>query len=190
MLAHVHGQVLNLSELGRSMSVGDHAIRHYVDVLAQTFMLRVLPPWFENISKRQVKAPKVYFRDAGLLHALLGIGDARQLGGNPRMGASWEGFGVDQVITQLRIRDEDCYFWGSHSGAELDLLVVHRGTRLGFEFKHTAAPTLTASMKSALGDLKLDGLTVIHAGDRSWRLAPRVRAVALSQLAEQLAPLG
>lgn len=190
MLAHVHGQVLNLSELGRSMSMGDHAIRHYVDILAQTFMVRVLPPWFENISKRQVKSPKVYFRDSGMLHSLLGISDARQLGSHPRMGASWEGFGVDQVITQLRIRDEDCHFWGSHSGAELDLLVTHRGLRLGFEFKHSAAPVLKPSMRSALDDLKLDALMVVHSGDRSWRLAPKVRAVALKQLTEQVEPLG
>lgn len=182
MLAHVHGQVLNLSELGRSMSVSDQTVRHYVDLLAQTFMLRVLAPWYENISKRQVKAPKIYFRDSGLLHAMLGVEDSRQLASHPVRGASWEGFGIDQIIATLGVRDEDCYFWGSHSGAELDLLVMHRGKRIGFELKHTAAPKLTPSMKSAIEDLKLDRLYAVHSGDRSFSLGPRVEAVALSRL--------
>lgn len=189
MLSHVHGQVLNLSELGRSMSVSDHAIRHYVDVLAGTFMLRILPPWFENISKRQVKSPKIYFRDSGLLHSLLGVGNFRALATHPRMGASWEGFCIDQVITRLRARDEDCHFWRSHSGAELDLLIIHRGKRLGFEFKHSAAPTTTPSMAGSLQDLKLDSLSVVHLGQRSWNLAPKIRAIALCDLNTQLQPL-
>ena len=183
MLSHVHGQVLNLSELGRSMSVSDQTVRRYVDLLAQTFMIRVLAPWHENISKRQVKAPKIYFRDSGLLHSMLGAADLRQLSAHPAKGASWEGFGIDQIISALAARDEDCYFWRSHSGAELDLLVVRRGKRLGFELKHTAAPQLTPSMKSALLDLKLDRLFVVHTGERRFSLAPRVEAIPLTQIA-------
>lgn len=185
MLAHVHGNVLNMSELGRSMSVGDQAVRHYVDILAQTFMIRVLPPWFENISKRQVKSPKIYVRDSGLLHALLGIESHRLLASHPVLGASWEGFGLEQLISMLGLRDEECFFWGSHSGAELDLLVLRRGRRMGFEFKHTGAPRLTPSMRSALEDLKLDELTVVHAGERAFSLAPQVRALPLRHLGSE-----
>ena len=190
MIAHVHGNVLNLSELGRSMAVTDHTVRHSIDILASTFMLRVLQPWFENITKRQVRSPKIYVRDSGLLHSLLGIENFRQLGGHPKKGASWEGFCVEQVVTRLGVRDEDCYFWGSHSGAELDLLVVHGGHRHGFEMKHTAAPRLTPSMESALADLKLDALTVIHAGDREWTWSrrPLVRALPLKSVVD-LRPL-
>ncbi len=189
MLAHVHGQVLNLSELGRALSVSDNTVRSYVDLLAQTFMVRVLPPWFENISKRQVKSPKVYLRDSGVLHALLGLADFRQLSSHPARGASWEGFGVEQVMTHLQAPDESCYFWGSHSGAELDLLVVHRGRRHGFEFRLTGQPKLTPSMRVALEDLKLDTLHIVHAGVRSWSLGSNVRAVALAAVPEDVAPL-
>ena len=190
MLAHVHGNVLNHSELGRSMGVTDHTVRHYVDVLAATFMVRVLPPWFENVSKRQVKSPKVYVRDSGLLHALLDIQDFRQLGGHPKRGASFEGFCIEQLIAQLGARDEDCHFWRTHTGAELDLLVVRGGRRHGFEIKHTAAPRVTPSMQSALSDLRLDSLTVVHAGERAWtwRKRPLVRAMPARDIPE-LAPL-
>lgn len=189
MLSHVHGQLLNLSDLARSMSVGDNTVRHYVDILAQTFMVRVLPPWFENISKRQVKAPRVYLRDSGLLHSMLGIDSSRQLASHPALGASWEGFGLEQVLAVLAVRDEEAYFWRSHTGSELDLLVVHRGERLGFEFKHTGAPTLTPSMRTALEDLKLDRLTVIHAGERTLTLGPRVKAVPLRDIVRALPAL-
>jgi predicted AAA+ superfamily ATPase len=184
MLAHVHGNVLNVSELGRSMAVTDHTVRHYVDVLASTFMVRVLPPWFENVAKRQVKSPKAYVRDSGLLHALLGIEDFRQLGGHPKMGASFEGFCVEQVVARLGARDEDCYFWRAHSGAELDLLVVRGGRKHGFEVKHTATPRVTPSMRSALEDLKLDSLTIVHAGDREWTWSkrPLVRALPVRRI--------
>jgi uncharacterized protein len=186
MLAHVHGQTLNWSELGRSMAVSDMTVRHYVDLLASTFMVRVLPPWHENLSKRQVKAPKVYIRDTGILHALLDIDTVQELEGHPKVGASWEGLCVETVVGVLGARTEHCYFWGTHSGAELDLLVVKGRRRHGFEIKRTVAPRLTPSMQIAMRDLKLDSLDVIYAGSDSFPLAKGVRAVGLPQLVDEL----
>ena len=184
MLAHVHGQILNWSELGRSMAVSDATIRHYVDVLASTFMVRVLPPWHENLSKRQVKAPKIYVRDSGILHALLDIETMHALEQHPKIGASWEGFCVESLIAQLGARPEQCYFWATHAGAELDLLVVAKGRRRGFEIKRTVSPRVTPSMQVALHDLKLDSLDVIHAGQDTFPLARKIRAVSLSRLGD------
>jgi predicted AAA+ superfamily ATPase len=184
MLAHVHGQILNWSELGRSMAVSDATIRHYVDVLASTFMVRALPPWHENLSKRQVKAPKIYIRDSGILHALLDIETMRALEQHPKIGASWEGFCVESLIAQLGARPEQCYFWATHTGAELDLLVVAKGRRRGFEIKRTVSPRVSPSMQVALHDLKLDSLDVIHAGQDTFPLARKVRAVSLSRLGD------
>ena len=184
MLAHVHGQILNWSELGRSMAVSDATIRHYVDLLASTFMVRVLPPWHENLSKRQVKAPKIYIRDSGILHALLDIETMRALEQHPKIGASWEGFCVESLIAQLGARPEQCYFWATHAGAELDLLVVAKGRRRGFEIKRTVSPRVTPSMQAALHDLKLDSLDVIHAGKDTFPLADKIHAVSLSRLGD------
>ena len=184
MLAHVHGQILNWSELGRSMAVSDATIRHYVDLLAGTFMVHVLAPWHENLSKRQVKAPKIYIRDSGILHALLDIETMRALEPHPKIGASWEGFCIESLITQLGARPEQCYFWATHSGAELDLLVVAKGRRMGFEIKRTVSPRVTTSMQVALHDLKLDSLDVIHAGKDTFPLAPNVRAVSIARLGD------
>ena len=186
MLAHVHGQLLNWSELGRSMAVNDHTVRHYVDILAQTFMVRVLPPWFENLSKRQVKAPKLYLRDSGILHRLLDIPDERTLTGHPRVGASWEGFVIENLIDALRAEPDQVYFWRTQTGAELDLLVARGRERLGFEIKLTTAPSMTPSMRIALEDLKLTRLDVIYAGTETFPLAPRVRAVGLEHMVEEL----
>ena len=184
MLAHVHGQILNWSELGRSMAVSDATIRHYVDLLASTFMVRMLPPWHENLSKRQVKAPKIYIRDSGILHALLDIETMRALEQHPKIGASWEGFCVESLIAQLGARPEQCYFWATHTGAELDLLVVAKGRRRGFEIKRTVSPRVSPSMQVALHDLKLDSLDVIHAGQDTFPLARKVRAVSLARLGD------
>jgi len=184
MLAHVHGQILNWSELGRSMAVSDATIRHYVDVLASTFMVRMLPPWHENLSKRQVKAPKIYVRDSGILHALLDIETMHALEQHPKIGASWEGFCVESLIAQLGARPEQCYFWATHAGAELDLLVVAKGRRRGFEIKRTVSPRVTPSMQVALHDLKLDSLDVIHAGQDTFPLARKIRAVSISRLGD------
>jgi predicted AAA+ superfamily ATPase len=189
MLAHVHGQILNWSELGRSMSVTDVTVRHYLDVLSSTFMVRLLAPWHENLAKRQVKAPKVHLRDSGLLHALLDIGTAAQLDGHPRLGASWEGFCIESLILRLGVRPEQCYFWATHAGAELDLLVVAGGRRRGFEMKRTVAPRVTASMQVAIRDLKLDSLDVIHAGNETFPLTSGIRAVGLPRLLADIAPI-
>ncbi|HEX2687005.1 MAG TPA: ATP-binding protein [Kofleriaceae bacterium] len=190
MLAHVHGSTLNWSELGRSMGVSDMTVRHYLDSLSATFVIRQLQPWFENISKRQVKSPKVYVSDSGLLHALLDIENQEQLDGHPKVGASWEGFVVAQVVRRLGARPEQCYFWATHAGAELDLLVIAGGRRLGFEIKLTTAPAATASVRTALADLKLERVDVVHAGTDTYPLSDRVRAVAAERILDDLKPLG
>jgi predicted AAA+ superfamily ATPase len=188
MLAHVHAQTLNLSELGRSMGVTDTAIRHYLDILSQTFMVRALAPWHENISKRQVKAPKVYLRDSGLLHSLLDIRSHQQLEVHSKVGASWEGHCLEAVVHRLKARPEECYFWATHQGAELDLLVVRGAERRGFEIKRSSSAGITNSMKIALEDLKLDSLDVIYAGKETYPLSERVRAVPLSRVLQDIAP--
>ena len=189
MLAHYHGQVWNASEFARSFGVAHTTVQRYLDLLSATFMVRQLPAWYENIGKRQVKAPKVYFWDSGLLHALLGLGSSRSIETHPKVGASWEGFALDSVVTRLGALPEECYFWAAHSGAELDLLVVRGGKRIGFEFKRTTTPALTRSMHVALNDLRLSRLDVVHAGSRSSLMHPKVRALALNRLLEDLGPL-
>jgi uncharacterized protein len=189
MLAHYHGQILNSSELARSFGVSDMTVRRYIDVLSNTFMVRQLPPWHENFGKRLVKSPKIYFEDSGILHALLRIVDRPALEGHPKVGASWEGFALRAVERRLGARREESHFWAAHAGPELDLLVVRGRRRLGFEFKRTTAPKLTRSMQNALDTLRLDSLDVLHAGGKTFPLAPRVRAVALCNLLSDLAPL-
>jgi predicted AAA+ superfamily ATPase len=189
MLAHYHGQVWNASELGRSFGVAHTTVQRYLDVLSETFMVRQLPSWRENIGKRQVKAPKVYVRDSGLLHTLLGISTARDLQVHPKVGASWEGFALNTVVSQLQAQPEECFFWATHSGAELDLLVVRGRQRLGFEFKRSTTPGVTRSMRVALGDLGLRRLWVVHAGERVMDLGRQVRAVPLSRVIDELEPL-
>jgi len=188
MVAHYHGQVWNSSDLARSLGVAHTTVQRYLDVLTETFMLRQLPSWHENIGKRQVKAPKVYVRDSGLLHALLGLATTREIESHPKVGASWEGFALDQVVSRLEARPEECFFWATHGGAELDLLIVRGKTRLGFEFKRSTTPAVTRSMLVALEDLRLAELCVVHAGTRSYRLAPRIRAVPFPRLLTELRP--
>jgi uncharacterized protein len=190
MIAHYHGQVWNASEFARSFGVSDMTVRRYLDLLAATFVVRILPPWHENIGKRQIKSPKIYLADSGLLHALLNIPTREDLARHPKIGASFEGFTVAAVVDRLRARWNECFFWATHAGAELDLLVVRGRTRLGFEIKRTVAPAVTPSMRAALADLSLSRLDVIHAGDRTYQMAPRIRAVALPRLLDDLAPLG
>lgn len=180
MLAHLHGQVWNAADPARSLGVSEPTVRRWLDVLTQTFMVRQLHPWFENLGKRQVKSPKLYFRDSGLLHALMGIRTADDLQVHPRSGASWEGFALEQV---LRIAQPDeAYFWATHNGAELDLLLIRRGRRVGVEFKRADAPRVTPSMTIALADLKLDALYVVAPGDRRYALAERIEVVPLGAL--------
>ena len=189
MLAHYHGQVWNASEFARAFGISDHSVRRYLDILASTFAVRVLQPWAENLSKRQVKAPKVYLADSGVLHTLLGLETASDLDRHPKIGASWEGFMLAQVAERLELEPEECHFWATHAGAELDLLVVRGTRRLGFEFKRTTSPAVTRSMRSSLDDLRLTRLDVVHAGSETFPLAPRIRAVAARRLLDDLEPL-
>ncbi len=183
MVAHYHGQIWNASEFARSFGVADTTVRRYLDVMTSTFVARQLLPFSENLKKRQVKSPKVYIADSGLLHALLNLRDTTDLEGHPKVGASWEGFAMDIVLRQLEARPDECYFWRTHAGAELDLLVVRGRRRIGFEFKRTVAPKITRSMREAMKDLRLDHLDVIHAGDATFPLADKMRAVALTDWA-------
>lgn len=180
MLAHYHGQTWNAAEPARSLGITEPTVRRYLDYLTQTFMVRQLQPWHANLAKRQVKAPKIYFRDTGFLHALLGIRSLPQLLAHPLSGASWEGFALEQV---LRIAQPDeAYFWATHQGAELDLLMFKDGRRVGVEFKRSDAPKLTPSMRIALEDLNLDVLYVVYPGPHRYPLTHQVEAVPLTAL--------
>lgn len=189
MVAHYHGQVWNASEFGRSFGVADTTVRNYLDILSAALVVRQLQPWFENLSKRQVKAPKIYVRDSGLLHSLLNLESMTDLQSHPKLGASWEGYALEQVIHQVGARPEECFFWATHAGAELDLLIVRGSQRRGYEFKRTTAPQMTPSMRTALTDLKLTSLDVIHAGDLSFPMGEKIRAVAMARLLEDVQPL-
>lgn len=186
MLAHWHGQIWKSAEFARSFGVADTTVRRYLDLLADTFMVRLLLPFHENIAKRQVKSPKVYLTDTGILHSLLGLRSRADLDVHPRLGASWEGFAIAQTMAQLEARPEECFFWRTHTGAELDLLVVRGRRRLGFEVKRTLQPKVTPSMRSALADLHLDRLDVVHAGEETYPLASRIRALALRRITKDL----
>ena len=180
MLAHWHGQIWNAADPARSLGVNETTVRRYLDWLTEAYFVRQLQPWFANTAKRQVKAPKIYLRDTGLLHELLGIADPVMLGRHPRYGASWEGFALDQV---LRIaRPDEAYFWATHAGAELDLLMVKDGRRVGVEFKRADAPTLTPSMRIAMSDLELQALYVVYPGPRRYALAPKIEVLPLQAL--------
>jgi predicted AAA+ superfamily ATPase len=181
MLAHCHGQTWNSSALARSMAVSDKTVRAWLDILTGTFMVRQLPPWFENVAKRQVKSPKVYLRDTGLLHALLTLPDRHALMGHPGVGASWEGFALEQVLRALR--PPEAYYWATHNGAELDLLFTYRGRRFGVEIKLSEAPAATRSMHIALADLGLTHLWVIYPGRESFPIGPRISAWPLRDVA-------
>lgn len=186
MLAHWHGQVWKASEFGRSFGLADTTVRRYLDILTGALVVRQLSPWHANLAKRQVKAPKVYLRDTGLLHALLGISDMRSLDVHPKSGASWEGFVLESIIDRLGLPDQHAYFWAAHSGAEVDLLIGPDTARIGMAVKRTTAPKVTRSMHTAVRDLGLNELILVHAGGESYRLADRVRAVAASRLDRDL----
>ena len=184
MVAHYHGQVLNLAELARSLGSSEPTARRYLDILSGTCVVRQLPPWFQNLRKRQLRSPKVYIRDAGLLHALLGIANPAGLQSHPKLGASWEGFCLEQILCVCG--DRDAYFWGTHSGAELDLLLSHKGRRLGIEFKFSDRPGTTKSMRVVLQDLALDHLYVVHPGEHTFALDATITAISLPRLLEIL----
>jgi len=179
MIAHYHGQTWNAAELARALAVNESTVRRYLDLMTGVFMVRQLPPWFENLGKRQVKAPKVYVRDSGLLHTLLGIGSRRDLEHHPKVGASWEGYAVEEVLKALR--PDDAYYWATHNGAEIDLVLFIDGRRVGVECKRADAPVLTPSMRIALADLKLDELHVVYPGERRYPLADNVAVVPLAE---------
>ena len=180
MIAHYHGQVWNAADFARSLGTSENTARRYLDILAGAYMIRVLPPWFENIGKRQVKAPKIYIRDSGILHALLYLRTLPDVQGHPKLGASWEGFALEQLLTIMETRD--AYFWATHSGAELDLLVTIGGKRHGFEFKFADAPGRTRSMGMAIRDLHLDHLWVLYPGNQEYPLDERITVVPVEAI--------
>ncbi len=184
MLAHYHGQVWNAAEPARSLGVAETTVRRYLDLLTGVHMVRQLKPWHENLGKRQVKSPKVYLRDSGLLHTLLGVRSEGELLAHPKCGASWEGYAIEEAIRATQ--PDEAYFWATHQGAELDLLLIKDGRRLGVEAKRADAPVLTRSMRIALEDLNLERLAVLYPGSRRYALSERVAVVSLAAVAEGL----
>ena len=186
MLSHYHAQIWNGSELARAFGVSHHAVRRYLEALESTFMVRLLRPWAANIKKRQVKAPKVYVRDSGIVHRFLGLATPEALERHPKVGASWEGFVLENLIQCLGFEDRQCYYWRTHTGAEIDL-VVNEGVSLrGFEIKRSSAPSMTPSMRNALSDLGLSRIDVIHAGRETYPLTKQVRAIPFSKILDEI----
>lgn len=184
MIAHYHAQVWNGAELARALGTSEHSVRTYLDLLTGTFLLRQLQPWHENLGKRQFKSPKVYVRDSGLLHALLSLPKRADLEGHPKYGASWEGFALEQVLSVAGA--DHAYFWGTHAGAELDLLLIRHGKRYGVEFKASAAPEMTKSLHIALADLKLQHAWIVYPGQQTYRVHEKVEAIPLRDLVRVL----
>ncbi len=182
MLAHYHGQTWNGNELARAFGVSHTSVRRYLDILTGALVIWQLPPWMENLKKRQVKSAKVYFRDTGLLHALLGIRSEMELYRHPKIGASWEGFVICELIQKMNVDYKDCYFWGTHAGAELDLLVNYGTNRFGFEIKRTSSPHISASMRISIHDLKLDKLFIIHDGDHEFAMDQNIYALPFGKI--------
>ena len=184
MLTAYHGQVANFSEIARSLGLSAPTIRRYIDILIGTFMVRELIPWSENIKKRQVRSPKVYIRDSGILHALLQIKTRSELDIFPRLGSFWEGFALEELIKLLGLRVEECFFWATHSDAELDFLCRWSGKQIGFEFKYADVPKISKSMRIALEDLKLDHLYVIYPGKEIFEMDKKITAYGFERLME------
>lgn len=182
MLAHYHGQIWNAAELARSLGVSEPTVRRYLDLMTGLFMVRQLPPWQENLRKRQVKSPKIYIRDSGLLHQLLGIRSERELLAHPKVGASWEGYAIEEALKLMQA--DEAYFWATHQGAELDLLLLKNGRRLGMEVKRADAPAIMPSMRTALTDLGVEHLVVLYPGTKPYALSEQIAVVPLTALAE------
>lgn len=180
MLAHYNANKINYTDLSRSLQKTDNTIKHYVDIFEGMLMIQRLMPWHENISKRQVKNPKIFFKDSGILHYMLGITDWDSLLGNPHLGASWESFALKQIMLANNFHPYDCYHWSTHQGAELDLLVVRGGERLGYEFKFSEAPQITKSMRIAINDLKLNSLTIVNPGPHKFSLEENIHVHGLN----------
>jgi uncharacterized protein len=159
-----------------------HTVRKYLDILAGTFMVRILSPWFENLQKRQVKSPKIYFRDSGILNTLTGIRSKAELDTHPKLGSFWEGFALEEVIRTLEASTEECYFWATQADSELDLLIIKNSKRIGFECKYTDSPRITKSMRIVQEDLKLSHLGVIYPGDKIFPLAQDITAYGLETI--------
>ena len=185
MVAHYHGQVWNAAEFARSLGAKEDTARRYLDILSGTFLVRQLPPWFENVGKRLVKSPKVYVSDSGLLHTLLGLRDRLEVQSHTKLGLSWEGFAIEQVIT-LAGAERKAYFYATHGGAELDLLIVRGGRRYGFEFKYADSPASTKSMHVVSRDLKLEKLWIVYPGHNRYPLADGMEVVPLPRIDEVL----
>ena len=181
MLAHYHGQIWKASEFARSMGVSEPTVKRYLDILAGTFLVRQIQPWYENLGKRQVKSPKIYIRDSGILHTLLSLRNDQVIN-HVKVGASWESFIIEQILQKMDTRDY--FYWRTHAGAELDLLVMKNGKRFGFEVKFSEKPQITRSMKQALTDLKLDAFYLVYPGKHSLQLDEKIRLVPASQLVE------
>lgn len=184
MLAHYHAQIFNASELGRSLNLSHNTTRKYLDILSGTFMIRILRPWHENLKKRQIKSPKIYFRDSGIFHALLRITDTNNSMTVPNLGASWEGFALEEVIrlNMPEIDENDCYFWSTQSGAELDLLIVTGNKKIGYEFKYQDAPKITKSMRIALEDLNLERINIVYPGNKSYQMNEKIYLISLNNI--------
>lgn len=186
MVAHFHAQILNQAELARALGSSEPTARRYLDILSGTYVVRQLTPWFENLKKRQVRSPKIYVRDSGILHALLGITNLAGLQSHPKLGASWEGFCLEQILALSG--DRSAYFWATNGGAELDLLLFHEGRRLGFEFKFSERPATTKSMRIAQQDLSLDHLYIVHPGEHHYPLDDSITAAPLPDVLGILQP--
>ena len=185
MVSHYHGQTLNLSELGRSFGVSDHTVRRYLEILSGTFMIRLLPPWHANVGKRLVKAPKLYIRDSGLFHALHTIATIEQLESHPKLGASWEGFAMEQAIRLMGAVQP--YFWRTHTGSELDLVWQAGGALWGMEFKYRDAPRMTRGIRAVLRDLPLQHLWIVYPGPSRYQLDETVTVLPLAELTDAAA---
>ncbi|NOQ96776.1 MAG: AAA family ATPase [Calditrichae bacterium] len=179
MLAHYHGQIFNAAEIGKSLNFSDKTVKRYLDILSGTYLIRQLQPWYYNTKKRLIKRPKIYFRDSGLFHSFLSIENKEQLLLHPKLGASWEGFALEQIIIHLNLQERDVFFWGVHTGAELDLLFQLKGKLWGVEFKYSDTPKITPSMKSALTELNLSHLWIVYPGTESYLLDHNITAVGL-----------
>jgi predicted AAA+ superfamily ATPase len=182
MLTHYHGNIFNASEIGSALGTSGQTMRRYLDILTNTYMVRELQPWHANIDKRQIKSPKIYFRDTGIFHQLLTLTSKKDILNHPKLGASWEGFALEQLSTHLSLSSEEIFFWGTHAQAELDLLVFIQGHPLGFEIKYTDAPKVTKSMQIALTDLKLKHLFVIYPGNINYKLNENISAIGFEKL--------
>ncbi len=180
MIAHYHGQIWNGAEFARALGVNEPAARRYLDILSSSFMVRVLDPWYENLKKRQLKSPKIYIRDAGILHNLLELDSFRDLSGHVKIGASFEGFAIENLVRQLQLKS--CYFWGTHAGAELDLMTISRGKRYGFEIKYSDAPRTTRSIRTAISDLQLQHLWIVYPGAECYRLDDAISVVSIEKI--------